>query len=136
MASKRSIGILLFDGFETLDVMGPVELFGMHPQAFSIHFIAEETGPVSSAQGQQVIAEHKCSKDDQYDIVLVPGGKGTRSAIENESLLGWIQRVAENSEILCSVCTGTALLARAGVLDGKRATSNKKSFAWVKEQGP
>ncbi|MEO0436669.1 MAG: DJ-1/PfpI family protein [Pseudomonadota bacterium] len=136
MSSKRSIGILLFEGFETLDVMGPVELFGMHPQAFAIHFVAEKLGPVASAQGQKVVAERECNEDDKYDIVLVPGGQGTRSAIENDTLLGWIQRVAETAEILCSVCTGTALLARAGVLDGKRATSNKMSFAWVKEQGP
>ncbi|MEM1188378.1 MAG: DJ-1/PfpI family protein [Pseudomonadota bacterium] len=136
MDRQRDVGVLLFEGFETLDVMGPVELFGMHPDAFSVHFVAEDSGNVASAQGQKVVAERSLGGDDHYDIVLVPGGQGTRRAILNPAILNWITRMAEESEVLTAVCTGSALLAKAGVLDRMRATSNKMSFAWVKEQGP
>ncbi|MEL7046349.1 MAG: DJ-1/PfpI family protein [Pseudomonadota bacterium] len=136
MDKKRNVGVLVFDGFETLDVMGPIELFGMHADAFSMYFVAEELGNVTSSQGQAIVAEREVRDDAHYDIVLVPGGLGTRQAIHNEALMSWIKRMSASAEILSSVCTGSALLAKAGALDGKRATSNKMSFAWVKEQGP
>lgn len=136
MLKQREVGILIFEGFETLDVMGPVELFGMHPDAFALHFVAAATGQVKTAQGQLVVAERDFDQAAHYDVVLVPGGIGTRQAVQDRALLDWIIRMAAESEILTSVCTGSGLLAKAGVLDGKNATSNKMSFGWVKEQGP
>jgi len=68
--------------------------------------------------------------------MLVPGGIGTRREVQNAPLLEWLRQRAAQAEIVSSVCTGAALLARAGLLDGRRATSNKLSFKWVTEQGP
>ncbi len=69
---------------------------------------------------------------NSYDILLVPGGKGTRSEVSNVTLLNWIRRQSESAKFITSVCTGSALLARSGLLDGKKATTNKNAFHWVK----
>jgi len=70
------------------------------------------------------------------DVLLVPGGIGTRREVGNGALMDWLRRRADEAEIVSSVCTGAALLARAGLLNGRRATSNKFAFSWVVEQGP
>jgi transcriptional regulator GlxA family with amidase domain len=70
------------------------------------------------------------------DVLLVPGGLGTRREVDNPALLGWLERRAATATYVTSVCTGAALLARAGLLDGRRATSNKRSWDWVVSQGP
>jgi transcriptional regulator GlxA family with amidase domain len=69
-------------------------------------------------------------------LILVPGGIGTRREIKNAPLLEWLRQRAAEAEIVTSVCTGAALLAHAGLLDGRRATTNKLAFKWVTEQGP
>ena len=71
-----------------------------------------------------------------YDILLVPGGRGTRREVDNGALIAWLRRHAEACEIVATVCTGAALLARTGLLDGRKATTNKASFGWVRTQGP
>jgi len=130
----RSIGVILFHEFELLDVFGPLEMYGMAPESFEIHMVAENPGEVASRQGPKSVAEHGFSEQRQFDILLVPGGRGTRTQVENSALLEWLRRQAQKSEYVTSVCTGSALLARAGVLDGVRATTNKRAFAWATSQ--
>ena len=96
--------------------------------------VAEGVGEVASRQGPKSIAEHCFSEQRQYDILLVPGGKGTRKEVDNQRLLDWIRDQSTAAEYVTSVCTGSALLARAGVLDGVRATTNKRAFAWATSQ--
>ena len=134
MKSVRSIGVVLFDEFELLDVFGPLEMFGMVPENFDICMVAEGVGEVASRQGPKSIAEHCFSEQRQYDILLVPGGKGTRKEVDNQGLLDWIRDQSTAAEYVTSVCTGSALLARAGVLDGVTATTNKRAFAWATSQ--
>jgi transcriptional regulator GlxA family with amidase domain len=133
---KRTLGIVLFPGFELLDVFGPGEAFGMARDAYRIVMVAAEPGPVASAQGPRAVADHGFADCPRLDVLLVPGGIGTRTQVENGALTGWIAARAADAEIVTSVCTGAALLARAGILDGRRATTNKRSFQWVTEQGP
>lgn len=134
--AQKTVGVLLFPEFELLDVFGPLEAFGQAKDWFRIVTVAERPGPVTSAQGPRAVADHGFADCPPLDIVLVPGGMGTRREVDNPVLVEWIARQARKAEATTSVCTGAALLARAGVLDGRRATSNKRSFAWVTEQGP
>jgi putative intracellular protease/amidase len=135
MTSARSIGVVLFDGFELLDVFGPLEIFGMVPESFEICMVAERAGEVASRQGPKSVVEHHFGEARQYDILLVPGGMGTRKQVDNETLLKWLRMQSAAAEYVTSVCTGSALLAKAGVLDGVRATTNKRAFAWATSQG-
>jgi transcriptional regulator GlxA family with amidase domain len=138
MTSKKTVGVLLFEGFELLDVYGPLEAWGMLAGAGNWRIVAtaEKAGPVASAQGPRGVADHALAECPKLDVILVPGGMGTRSGVKNDTLLDWLRRRAAEAEVVTSVCTGSSLLARAGLLDGRRATSNKASFAWVQTQGP
>jgi transcriptional regulator GlxA family with amidase domain len=131
---RRRISVLLFDGFELLDVFGPVQLFGMVPDLLAVEFIGPEAGPVASSQSVQVITTSGRENAPVPDIVLIPGGRGTRALVDDESFLSWIHAWAATASLVTSVCTGSAVLAAAGLLDGYQATSNKAAFAWVREQ--
>lgn len=136
MTGPRTLGVLLFPGFELLDVFGPLEVFGHAAELFRVLTVAEHAGPVASAQGPRAVADHGFDDCPMLHVLLVPGGMGTRREVANARLLGWLAERARSAELITSVCTGAALLARAGVLDGRRATSNKRAFHWVAEQGP
>ena len=87
MKSTRSIGVVLFHKFEILDVFGPLEMYGMVPESFEICMIAEKSGKVASRQGPKSVVEYEFNEKRQYDILLVPGGKGTRREIDNLRLI-------------------------------------------------
>jgi transcriptional regulator GlxA family with amidase domain len=137
MASQKTVGALLFEGFELLDVFGPLEAWGMLAAAgeWKLVTTAATAGPVASAQGPRAVADHSMADCPKLDVILVPGGIGTRREVKNGALLDWLRRRSSEAEVVTSVCTGAALLARAGLLDGRRATTNKAVFGWVAEQG-
>jgi transcriptional regulator GlxA family with amidase domain len=97
--------------------------------------VAERSGAVTSAQGPKAIAEFGFSDCRHLDLILIPGGIGTRKEISNRVLLDWLKARSEKAEVVSTVCTGTAILAHTGLLDGRRATTNKRAFTWVAEQG-
>jgi transcriptional regulator GlxA family with amidase domain len=134
--SLRSVGVLLFDRFELLDVCGPLEMFGVLPDRYHIALLAEVGGTVASTQGPKLAIDLTLSEADRFDLLLVPGGIGTRKEVENTVLLDWLRLQAERAERVATVCTGSGLLARTGSIDDRRATSNKRAFDWVKSQGP
>jgi transcriptional regulator GlxA family with amidase domain len=138
MADLKTFGVVLFEGFELLDVFGPLEAFGMLANANGCRVLttAQAAGEVQSAQGIRAVADFGFADCPRIDIMLVPGGIGTRREASNHATLEWLRKRAEQAEIVTSVCTGAALLARAGLLDGRRATTNKRAFQWVVEQGP
>jgi putative intracellular protease/amidase len=129
------IDILLFDKFETLDVFGPVEIFGGLPEVFKLNFISAKGGLVTSAQNVRVETDLYTIENDIERILLVPGGYGTREIIHDDKFMNLVENISINSNYIISICTGSALLAKTGILNGKRATSNKRSFNWVTEQG-
>jgi transcriptional regulator GlxA family with amidase domain len=135
MASSRRVSVVLFEGFELLDVFGPVELLGTLPEDFAVNLVGPVAGPVRSSQGTEVIAEAAYADAPAPDIVMVPGGIGTRALAREAGFLSWLAAWAQPARLVTSVCTGSALLAAAGLLDGYRATSNKLAFAWASSQG-
>lgn len=133
---RRKLGVLLFPEFEVLDVFGPLEMFGNLSPQIEVVMLAERKGLVKSSQGPRVQADWGIADCPPLEWLLVPGGQGTRTEVDNASLIAWLAKCVADTELAMTVCTGTAILARAGVLDRKRATTNKKSFAWVESQGP
>jgi putative intracellular protease/amidase len=132
----RRLGVVLFPGFEVLDVFGPLEVFGGLPQHFDVVTVAAAAGPVASAQRTAAVADAGFADCPRCELLLVPGGMGTRQEVDNPALIDWLRSRAAEAELVMSVCTGAGLLARAGLLDGLRATTNKRNFAWPVSQGP
>ena len=130
--------IILFDGFETLDAFGPVEGIGTLAKAlegYAIEYYSENGGMVVSAQNVRV-ETLPMSGIGEPGIVLIPGGMGTRREVNNEGLMRSLWDLCERAQFVLTVCTGSGLLAKTGLLDGVRATSNKMAFDWAVEQGP
>ncbi|MGW2559254.1 DJ-1/PfpI family protein [Streptomyces sp. NPDC001514] len=118
------IAILLYDEFTSLDAVGPFELLSRMPGAETV-FVAEKTGPVRNDQGNlALVADHTLAEVTAPDIVLVPGGRGSRQAMGNETVLEWLRTVDATSTWTTSVCSGSLVLAAAGLLKGRRATSH------------
>jgi len=135
--SPRRIGALLFQDFELLDVFGPLEMFTLLQERGEIEIImvAQQPGPVTSVCGPACVATVDFGNCPALDVLLAPGGQGTRQQVSNPTLLFFLRHLYPDLEFLASICTGAGLLAAAGLLNGKRATSNKQSFAWVVSQG-
>ncbi|WP_340148684.1 DJ-1/PfpI family protein [uncultured Sneathiella sp.] len=130
----RKIAALVFPGFELLDLFGPLQMFGMMKNDFRMQIVAQSKSAVESNAGPQVFAEADFEDAIDYDLILIPGGMGARQEINNIRLIDWIVTAAGRAELTMSVCTGSALLAKSGVLDGRRATTNKMAFDWVSSQ--
>ena len=129
------VDILLFNKFETLDVFGPVEVFGRLPDVFKLNFISVNGGIIESSQNVRVDTNSYENNNNIEKILFVPGGSGTREKVNDINFTEFIKNMANESKYILSVCTGSALLAKTGILNGKRATSNKRAFNWVVEQG-
>lgn len=131
----KKIAVLLFTDFETLDVFGPVEIFGIMKEEYEISFYSLDGGVVKNGHGVAVLSEKLDTIKKGVNVFLIPGGWGTRPEVNNVALIALIKEIAAASNHVLTVCTGTALLARTGLLDGRKATSNKRAFDWVMEQG-
>ena len=122
------IGILIFDGAEELDFVGPFEVFTMarflKADSCEVMLIAERDAPVACAKGMRVLPDATIVNCGALDVLLVPGGQGTRREVENKPLLAWIADVAKTAAWITSVCTGAMLLTAAGPARGKRVTTH------------
>jgi len=138
------LGIVLYPGFEPLDVFGPLEMFmNVGSERLRVHMIAEKAGLVPSSTGgyassiaPKVEATVSLADAPPLDIIMVPGGFGTLQQLQNQTLLAWLRERAPQARFTTSVCSGSAILAKAGLLDGKKATSNKQLFSYLAANGP
>ncbi len=131
----QNINVILFDDFTALDVFGPTEVLGRLKEHFRINYISMNGGIVNGSTGTKI--DTVASKEvKEFDILLLPGGFGTRKLVGDPIFLDLIRTFAEKSKTVLSVCTGSALLAKAGVLKKRNATSNKISWEWVIQQDP
>jgi len=124
----RSIGVLIFEDFQLLDAAGPVGAFempmrGMQPPPYSLQVIAPEAGPVRSSSGIVWMAD-AMPRQPKYDTVVVAGGTGTRAAMLDPKVQAFVRAAMKTARRVCSVCSGAYILAQAGVLEGKRATTH------------
>ena len=139
----RTLAAMVFPGFQTLDYFGPVEMLGDPAYEIEIITVAEKADPVPSRHGQRIKPDMTMAERTDYDLLLIPGGDAALDEGKNPALLQWIRDVSENAERVMAVCTGTILLGMTGLLDGRRATTNKLDFEatvplapnveWVKE---
>ncbi|GAA5142113.1 hypothetical protein GCM10023213_27480 [Prosthecobacter algae] len=131
-----TLGVLLFPGFELLDAYGPLELWGNLKPQVRIVTIAVTAGPVASAQGPETVATHGLQDAPALDLLLVPGGFGAFKALKDEPLLAWLRGRSRNARVTMSVCNGASILAAAGLLDGRPATTNKAYWKAATRPGP
>jgi len=130
-----NVGVLLFEDFETLDVFGPVEILGRLKEFYVVNFYSLFGGQIKNGHGVSISTETLAEINNGVDIFLIPGGYGTRKEIDNVLLIDKIREISDLSNFVLTVCTGSALLAKTGLLDGRKATSNKRAFDWVMTNG-
>ena len=132
--NRKTTGIVLFDDVEVLDFCGPFEVFSVtrldeshrreDPSPFEVLLVAEVAGPVRTSGNMQVLPHVGFDDCPQLAIIVVPGGWGTRTELGNETMLSFVRRQAERAALVTSVCTGSLVLGKAGLLDGLRATTH------------
>jgi len=143
---QKTVGILLFPEVEVLDFCGPFEVFSVtrlnenkrreEPSPFRVLLVGDTAEPVQAAGGMRVLPECTTTACPALDILLIPGGWGTRDQMNNARLIDWIRQRAKKVETLTSVCTGSLLLGQAGLLDGRRATTHWAAFPLLRERFP
>lgn len=133
---KEEIAFLLFDNYETLDVFGPAEIFGRLTDLYALKFYSLEGGIVTNRHQVPIMTEKLADINKKPFAFLIPGGLGTRIEVNNDKLITSIKDISLSSTYVMTVCTGSALLAKTGLLNKRMATSNKRAFAWVATNGP
>ncbi len=136
LSQPLKIGAFLFPGFELLDLYGPLEMLGLLGNKVSITTLGETAGAIESSAGVKGYAEATLQEASALDLLIIPGGVGTRTLIHEKHFIDLLREKVREARFVATVCTGSALLAKTGLLDGHRATSNKIAFDWVREQGP
>ena len=134
----RNLAILIFADAEVLDFCGPLEVFsavGRFQPAFNVFTVAGKS-PVLAKSGLSVNPQYRLVDCPRPDILLVPGGQGTRCEMHNAGLIEWIKQRAAAAELVLSVCTGALLLAKAGLLDGLEATTHHGALELLREVAP
>ncbi|MGH2751107.1 MAG: DJ-1/PfpI family protein [Actinomycetota bacterium] len=134
------IGVFLFDGAEELDWAGPWEVLaawaGNHPaDEVEVFTVAQREGVVTCAKGLKVLADYTWATAPPIDVLVYPGGRGTRPQIGDEAVLGWVKETAANGALMTSVCTGSLVYASAGLLEGRPATTHWGSLDRLADLG-
>ncbi len=140
-----NIGLLAFDDAEELDFIGPWEVFTMSNEVFAlaspergrdnVFLVSENGGAIRCAKGLRVETDYSLDNSPAIDVLLIPGGQGTRREVNNQRLLDWIATVGKSADWMTSVCTGSLLLTAAGPAKGKRVTTHWGFIDQLRERG-
>lgn len=144
-----TVGILIFDQVEVLDVAGPFEVFSVthlnekrkreessSTSPFRVLLVSEKLSQVIAIGGLRLTPDISIHNCPNLDLLLVPGGWGTRKEVKNDTLLKWIADMSVKTKITASVCTGSSLLGKAGLLDGRESTTHWRAFDFLQEVAP
>ena len=128
--------VVLFENFESLDAFGPIEVIGKLEKWYQLEYFSEKGGLIRSSQNVRVdtLPLSSIKESEEPGILLIPGGFGTRTEINNQEFIQQLKALAVTAPFVLTVCTGSALLAKTGLLKNIRATTNKMAFDWVVEQ--
>jgi transcriptional regulator GlxA family with amidase domain len=134
----RTVHILLFDAVEVLDFAGPFEVFAAAGRdgAFTVRTVAESTNPIRATGGLTVTPDLALDDAPPAEVLVIPGGTGARTAMHQSAVLDWIRAAAPEAEVVLSVCTGALILARAGLLDGRTATTHHTALDALADLAP
>jgi transcriptional regulator GlxA family with amidase domain len=146
---QLTVGILLFDDAEVLDFCGPFEVFsvtgrltatgnnqGGTDTAINVYLLAQSARPVKALGNFLVHPHYTLRNHPALDVLIIPGGWGVWAAVKEDEVVAWVRRMAESATLMSSVCTGAFLLGRAGLLDGRKATTHWKSLDRLGEEFP
>ena len=141
MPTTRTLAILIFEEVEVLDFCGPFEVFSVasrftEPLAFNVLTVAQSASPVVTRGGLSVNPHLRLADCPQPDLLLIPGGQGTRKEMHNPALIDWIGQASTKAELVLSVCTGALLLAKAGLLDDLEATTHHGAIDLLRQTAP
>ena len=137
----RNLAIFLFDDVEVLDFCGPFEVFSVTNELnddihLNVFTIAEQASPVLTRNGLSVNPRYTLADSPDLQMLLLPGGQGTRKVMNSAAVLSWLTAQYQNLELLLSVCTGSLILAKAGLLDGLAATTHHEVVELLRETAP
>ena len=140
------VGILIFDDVEILDVAGPFEVFAVtslneeqrlqQSSPFKVYLISELNKQITAIGGLRLTPDMTIAECQELDLLIIPGGWGTRKESKNKILVNWIGNQFTNDRLIASVCTGSSLLGKAGLLDGRDATTHWRAFDFLQESAP
>lgn len=138
---KRNVAILIYDGVEVLDFAGPFEVFAvaseMHDHAlFNVEMVAAENRPYIAVNGLKVLPNRLMESPAAVDVLVVPGGAGSRTAMNDPVLLDWIRRTAPAAEVVLSICSGARFLAALNMLDGLEVATHHQVYPHLAELAP
>ncbi|MCG8617345.1 MAG: DJ-1/PfpI family protein [Desulfobacterales bacterium] len=138
---KKNLAILIFPDVEVLDFAGPFEVFSVFNELnedlrLNVFTLGETPGTLKAKNGLRVVPDHTIETAPQPDYLVIPGGVGTRALLENNTVLTWISQAAGNCDHIMSVCSGSLLLAKLGLLKGLRATTHHEIFEELESLAP
>lgn len=135
----KTVAIFLFEDVEELDWAGPWEVLSawaqFYPDEIEVFTMAETDGPILCAKGMRVLPHHTLASAPDFDVLIYPGGQGTRAQLERDDIKEWLRKARENTEIMTSVCTGALVYGAAGLLDDRPATTHWASLDLLESLG-
>jgi len=132
----REVVSVLFNNFETLDVFGPIEIFGRLKEHFEIQFYSSDGGVITSSHNVPVVTKPFSEISTSDYLLFIPGGAGVLNLVKDTVFIDQLKCLSHSAEFILTVCTGSILFSKTGLLNGKKATSNKRLFSWTSKESP